>query len=61
MLGARCSVLGAGLVDALTLHLATVVRGSGAPLLSGSVPRPLVQRRATVTSTVAHPTHCDAR
>lgn len=51
------SALDAGLVDALTLHLAPVVLGAGTPLFIGGAPRTLVQRRVTSTSTATHLTY----
>ncbi|GAA3483038.1 dihydrofolate reductase family protein [Streptomyces yanii] len=51
------SALDAGLVDALTLHLAPVVLGAGTPLFTGGVPRTLVQRSVTSTSTATHLTY----
>ncbi|WP_410534734.1 dihydrofolate reductase family protein [Streptomyces sp. KL2] len=48
------SAFAAGLVDALTLHLAPVVLGAGTPLFTGGAPRTLVQRGVTATSTVTH-------
>ncbi|MFE7712962.1 dihydrofolate reductase family protein [Streptomyces sp. NPDC057486] len=45
------SALDAGPVEALTLHLAPVVLGAGTPLFTGGVPRTLVQRSVTSTST----------
>lgn len=51
------SALDAGLADALTLHLAPVVLGSGTPLFTGGAPRTLVQRSVTATSTATHLTY----
>ncbi|MFH8492555.1 dihydrofolate reductase family protein [Streptomyces coeruleorubidus] len=51
------SALDAGLVDALTLHLAPVVLGAGTPLFTGGAPRALVQRSVTSTSTATHLTY----
>ncbi|MFE7330401.1 dihydrofolate reductase family protein [Streptomyces sp. NPDC057565] len=51
------SALDAGLVDALTLHLAPAVLGAGTPLFTGGVPRTLVQRSVTSTSTATHLTY----
>ncbi|MEU1369816.1 dihydrofolate reductase family protein [Streptomyces sp. NPDC005803] len=51
------SALEAGLVDALTLHLAPVVLGSGTPLFTGGTPRTLVQRSVISTSTATHLTY----
>ena len=51
------SALDAGLVDALTLHLAPVVLGAGTPLFTGHGPRTLVQRSVIVTSTATHLTY----
>ncbi|MBY8880850.1 dihydrofolate reductase family protein [Actinacidiphila acidipaludis] len=48
------SALDAGLVDQLSLHLAPVVLGSGTALFTGAVPRTLVQRSVTATSTATH-------
>jgi len=45
------SALDAGLVDALSLHLAPVVLGAGTPLFTGGAPRTLVQRSVISTST----------
>jgi dihydrofolate reductase len=52
-----CSALDAGLVDALTLHLAPVVLGAGTPLFTGGAPRTLVQRSVVSTSTATHLTY----
>jgi len=51
------SAFHAGLVDALTLHLAPVVLGAGTPLFTGGEPRMLVQRSVTSTSTATHLTY----
>ncbi|MEU7472060.1 dihydrofolate reductase family protein [Streptomyces sp. NPDC044984] len=51
------SALEAGLVDALTLHLAPVVLGAGTPLFTGGAPRTLVQRGVVSTSTATHLTY----
>lgn len=51
------SALDAGLVDALTLHLAPVVLGAGTPLFTGGTPRTLVQRSVTSTTTATHLTY----
>jgi dihydrofolate reductase len=51
------SALDAGLVDALTLHLAPVVLGAGTPLFTGGAPRTLVQRSVLSTSTATHLTY----
>ncbi|MGA5414260.1 dihydrofolate reductase family protein [Streptomyces pseudogriseolus] len=51
------SALDAGLVDALSLHLAPVVLGAGTPLFSGGVPRTLTQRSVTRTTTATHLTY----
>ncbi|RST17568.1 dihydrofolate reductase [Streptomyces sp. WAC05374] len=51
------SALEAGLVDALTLHLAPVVLGAGTPLFTGGTPRTLVQRSVIATSTSTHLTY----
>lgn len=48
------SALAAGLVDVLSIHLAPVVLGAGAPLFTGGAPRSLVQRRVTTTTTATH-------
>lgn len=48
------SAFDAGLVDALSLHLAPVVLDAGTPLFTGRTRRTLVQRGATVTSTATH-------
>jgi dihydrofolate reductase len=51
------SALDAGLVDALTLHLAPIVLGAGTPLFTGEAPRTLVQRSVISTSTATHLTY----
>jgi dihydrofolate reductase len=51
------SALSAGLVDALTLHLAPVMLGAGTPLFTGGATRTLVQRSVTPTSTATHLTY----
>ncbi len=51
------SALDAGLVDALTLHLAPIVLGAGTPVFTGGAPRTLVQRSVISTSTATHPTY----
>jgi len=48
------SAVAAGLVDILVLHLAPVILGSGTPLFVDGVPRTLVQREVTPTSTATH-------
>ena len=51
------SALDAGLVDALTLHLAPIWLGAGTPLFTGEEPRTLVQRSVISTSTATHLTY----
>ena len=51
------SALDAGLVDALTLHLAPIMLGAGTPLFTGGAPRTLVQRSVIPTSTATHLTY----
>jgi dihydrofolate reductase len=51
------SALAAGVVDALTLHLAPVVLGAGTPLFTGGAQRTLVQRGVTWTSNATHLTY----
>ena len=51
------SALGAGLVDALTLHLAPIVLGAGTPVFTGGAPRTLVQRSVSSTATAPHLTY----
>jgi dihydrofolate reductase len=49
--------LDAGLVDALTLHLAPLVLGAGTPVFTGGAPRTLVQRSVISTSAATHLTY----
>ncbi|MDG9702871.1 dihydrofolate reductase family protein [Streptomyces sp. DH37] len=51
------SALDAGLVDALTLHLAPVVLGAGTPLFTGGTRHTLAQRSVTATSNATHLTY----
>ena len=48
------SALDAGLVGALTLHLAPIVLGAGHQCSPGGAPRTLVQRSVISTSTATH-------
>ena len=47
----------AGLVDELRLHLAPVLLGSGTPLFTGAVPRPLRQIHVRVSGHATHLTY----
>jgi riboflavin biosynthesis pyrimidine reductase len=51
------SALDAGLVDALTLHLAPIVLGAGTPLFTGRAPCTLARRSAISTSAATHLTY----
>jgi len=51
------SAVVAGLVDALTLHLAPVVLGAGTPLFTRGAARTLAQRTVTITTTATHLTY----
>jgi dihydrofolate reductase len=51
------SALDAGLVDALTLHLAPIVLGAGTPVFTGGAPRTLAQRSVISTSTATRLTY----
>ena len=51
------SALDAGVVDELRLHLAPVILGSGTPLFTGAVPRPLRQLHVRATGNATHLTY----
>lgn len=48
------SAIAAGLVDVLSLHLASVILGAGTPLFTGGAPRTLVRRSVTPTTAATH-------